>query len=221
MAKTDACEKNKKSCYESNVTLTRNLAETFPESKFIFFSTYAVYNTESGHCDESCKIEPTNYYIETKIEAEKYVEMLQDHLILRPSVMFGYLPYDRKTQNYFMQLLQLIEQKKVLKSPDDQFFNPIYISNVAEMINLSISKNISGVFNIGSNEDISKYEFNRMILEKFSLDAKYLESINSTDLSVGRPNMGTILSLSIQHALSYQIPSISDMIDALSKEMNN
>ena len=221
MARTDICEKNKEECYAANVISTKNLAEVFPESKIIYFSTYAVYNTEEGNCDESCSTQATNHYIKTKIEAEKYVNILKDYIIFRPSVIFGYMPLEIKTKNYFMQLLEMVRDKKVMRSPADQFFNPVSVDVIAEIIHLSIEKDISGVFNIGSNENVSKYDFNRMIMERFGFDKKYLEPAVPDSLTVKRPVNGTISSQRIQSALSYAIPDISEMIDSLYNEIKD
>lgn len=220
MAKTDTCEKNREECYNANVSSTKNLIETFTDSKFIFFSTYAVYNTEEGNCDESCSTKPTNYYIETKIEAEKYVRSRAGHIIFRPSVIFGYIPFERATQNYFMQLLHMVQSKKVMHSPADQYFNPVLVNVVADIVMRSIEENISGTYNIGSNEDISKYEFNRMIMERFHFEKHYLRPIESKNLTVNRPDNGTVSSSAIQKVLSYRIPSLAEMVHSLFEEIS-
>ncbi|MBN2735025.1 MAG: sugar nucleotide-binding protein [Methanomicrobiaceae archaeon] len=221
MARTDICEKNKDECYAANVISTRNLTEVFPESRFIYFSTYAVYNTQEGNCDESCTVISTNHYIKTKIEAEKYVRVLEDYIIFRPSVIFGYMPLEIKTKNYFMQLLEMVKDKKVMRSPADQFFNPVSVDTISEIVRLSIDKGISGVFNIGSNENISKYDFNRKVMERFCFDLSYLEPAVPDPNTVKRPGNGTISSQKIQSAIEYKIPDISEMIDSLYDEVKD
>ena len=99
MARTDECEKNPEESYLVNVISTKNLAETFSDKKFVFFSTYAVYNTPEGNCDELCDVKATNQYISTKIDAEKYVICLKNYIIFRPSVIFGYMPEKSRTNN--------------------------------------------------------------------------------------------------------------------------
>jgi len=221
MARTDICENNPEECYAANVISTRNLAEVFPDSKFIYFSTYAVYNTKEGNCDESCEISHTNHYIKTKIEAEKHVRILDDYIILRPSVIFGYMPLEIKTRNYFMQLLDMVRNRKTMRSPADQFFNPILVDVVAEIVKASIEKNISGTFNIGSNENVSKYDFNRMVMERFGFDQKYLEPAVPESDAVLRPVNGTVSSRRIQSELLFKIPGISEMIDSLYNEIKD
>jgi dTDP-4-dehydrorhamnose reductase len=215
VTKTDICEKQKEACYAANVVATKNIAECFSSSKMVFFSTYAVYNTVSGNCDETCPISPTNHYISTKIEAEGIVNGLPHHLILRPSVIFGYTRFERETKNYFMQLLDNVRGNRKMQSPLDQYFNPIHVDCVTRLVYLALEMGIHGVYNIGCNETISKYDFNRRVMKRFGFDESLLEGIRSGDLRVVRPNNGTISSEKIQTALGCTISPLDDMIDRL------
>jgi len=215
ISKTDVCEKNQETCYAANVTSTQNLLSAYKNAKFLYFSTYAVYNTPDGKCMETASISPTNFYIKTKILGESLVHNAPGAIIFRPSVIFGFTTFERVSKNYFMQLLDNIRADKVTRSPRDQFFNPIYVDIVAEITKMAVEKNISGTFNLGSNEDISKFEFNRKVLEKFNFDRKYLEGVDSHSLAVSRPNNGTISSHRIQKTIRYKIPELDHMIDML------
>jgi dTDP-4-dehydrorhamnose reductase len=215
VTKTDICEKQKEACYTANVVVTKNLAEIFSSSTMIFLSTYAVYNTATGNCDEYCPISPTNHYISTKIEAEGIVNGLDNFLIMRPSVIFGYTRFKRETKNYFMQLLDNVQGNKKMQSPVDQYFNPVHVDCVTRLVYLALKKGIRGVYNIGCNENISKYEFNRMVMRRFRFDESLLEGIKSGELQVVRPNNGTISSKKIQTDLGLEISSLEDMIDRL------
>lgn len=215
ISKTDICQENRERCYEANVESTNNLILAYPQAKFVYFSTYAVYNTSEGKCQESAPVSSTNYYIETKLLGEKHILSTKFPLIFRPSVIFGFLKYSRDSKNYFMQLVENIRLKKTTRSPIDQYFNPVLVNVVSEIVRQGIEKDINGIYNIGSNEDISKYEFNRMLMHKFSFDDTYLEGINSNTLAVSRPNNGTISSDLIQKTLGYRIPGLCDMIEQL------
>lgn len=215
ISRTDECDKNRAVCYATNVGSTDNLVTLFPNAKIIYFSTYAVYNTSEGMCDEECDTIATNYYIETKLEAESYVKFHKNYVILRPSVIFGYVDYQQASKNYFMQLLDNIKGKKLTKSPKDQFINPISVDVVVEVLFRMIDTHVTGVYNLGSNENISKFEFNRAVIDRFLLDPSLLEGISSASLDVKRPSMGTIKSVRIQNALEFSIPSLQVMIDNL------
>ncbi len=215
ISKTDECEKNKETCYAANVTSTQNLLTAYKNVKFVYFSTYAVYNTPEGRCVETAPISPTNYYIGTKISGESLVHASRGSIIFRPSVIFGFTALERLSKNYFMQLLENIRNNKVTHSPRDQFFNPIHVNIISEITKKAVEKDISGTFNLGSNENISKFEFNKTILRRFNFDEKYLEGIDSHSLAVSRPNNGTISSRHIQKTIGYRIPDLDQMIEML------
>jgi dTDP-4-dehydrorhamnose reductase len=215
LSKTDVCQAEKERCYKANVESTQNLLSAFPHAKFIYFSTYAVYNTPEGKCKESSPVNATNFYIETKLSGEQLVSVRPSSVIFRPSVIFGYTAFERESKNYFMQLLDNIRAKKVTRSPVDQFFNPVHVEIVARIVQLAVDKDISGTFNIGSNEDISKYEFNRRVMKKLGFIETYLEGIDSKALAVIRPNNGTVSSSHIQRTLDYRIPHLDEMIEIL------
>jgi dTDP-4-dehydrorhamnose reductase len=217
ISKTDECENNKEKCYAANVISTKNLISTYRCSKFIYFSTYAVYNTNDGNCEETAPISPTNYYIDTKLQGERLVRESPGATIFRPSVIFGFTTFERTSKNYFMQLLESVSKKKVMRSPVDQYFNPVYVDVVAEITRKVIEKEVHGIFNIGSNENMSKYQFNKKILQKFNFSEQFLEAIDSESLAVPRPNIGTISSRNIQKTLNYKIPDLDLMIEALYK----
>lgn len=221
MARTDECEKNPEESYLVNVISTKNLAETFSDKKFVFFSTYAVYNTPEGNCDELCDVKATNQYISTKIDAEKYVTCLKNSLIFRPSVIFGYMPEKSRTNNYFMQLLNMVQSKMTMRSPADQYFNPILVDYVCEIIQLALMNDLKGVYNLGASDSVSKYEFNDMVMTKFGFDKKYLEKAVPSKDDVTRPSVGTISSAKIMTDLSYDIPSVKDMISVLYSKISN
>jgi dTDP-4-dehydrorhamnose reductase len=215
IARTDECEKNKEICYSTNVESTKNLISIINPEKFVLFSTYAVYNTPEGNCSESAPTHPTNVYIETKLASERIAATARNTIIFRPSVIFGYTKIDRTSKNYFMQLLDNIGKKNSMQSPTDQFFNPVHVDTVCQIVKQAIKQDIAGVYNIGSNEQISKYEFNKKIIDRFGFDGKYLVGVASSTLAVQRPNNGTISSSTIQKALGYSIPTLDSMIEQL------
>lgn len=215
ISRTDICDKDKERCHAINVGSTENLIKAFPTSKFIYFSTYAVYNTEQGHCDEECPCSPLNYYIQTKIEGESFIKKTRDFVILRPSVIFGFVGYEQKSKNYFMQLIENIKQNKEMRSPKDQYINPIVVDQVVEAVYRIITRNGSGIFNLGSNEGISKFEFNLLLMKKFRFDTSLLTGIDSQTMEVKRPSIGTISSKKIQDTLHYTIIPLQEMIENL------
>jgi dTDP-4-dehydrorhamnose reductase len=221
IARTNECQKNRELCYNTNVLSTKNLLSVYDPVKFVLFSTYAVYNTTDGNCNESAPTSPTNYYIETKLLSEQITSASRNAIIFRPSVIFGYTMIDRVSKNYFMQLLDNLRNKRIMQSPVDQFFNPVHVDQVCQIVRTAIEQDIAGVFNIGSNEQVSKFDFNKQIMRRFGFDEKYLVGVTSQSLAIQRPNNGTISSKAIQEILIYTIPPLDEMIEHLYISVRN
>lgn len=219
MARTSDCEKNKERCRGINVDATVNLDNAFKSSKFIFFSTYAVYDGIHGdHTEGDCITvhDPANTYIATKITADQIMSTRRDGVVLRPSAMFG---YDMEHKgNYFTQLLDKVQKGEVMKSPKDQFFNPVHVHYVCEIVGRIIDRDLRGVYNIGCPEAESKYGFNKEVMQKLDMPLSLLVGVEGDSDGIPRPDCQTIFSHKIQRDADYIIPSLDHMIDRLHKE---
>ena len=76
-----------------------------------FLSTSAVYGYSDKYFLESDKLNPTNYYIETKILGEEIVKKNKDNLILRSAILMGPSP----NTNWNLLINLLVKEKKKLK----------------------------------------------------------------------------------------------------------
>lgn len=215
ISKVPTCNNDPNWCLSVNVGGTKNVINRFPDAKFIFFSSYAVYSKLNGQSTETDPADNEGFcYSITKVLGEKLVrDLCKDYIIYRPSVMFGF--HDKKTsgKNYLMILMDNIKNGVVTKSPDDQYFNPISREVVVEIVSRSIEKDLKGIYNLGCSDIISKYEFNRKLINAFGYDRKLL--VKDTAEDPVRIKHATILSGKIQKDLSYTIPSLDAMIDKL------
>ena len=64
----------------------------------------------------------------------------------------------------------------------DVFFNPVYLGDLIDCLNILIKKDKTGVFNISSNKKISKYSFGKMIARNFGFDLKLIKKDNYSDI---------------------------------------
>ena len=61
-----------------------------------------------------------------------------------------------------------------------QASSPLYVKTVCKYIYLACRKNLKGIYNLGSNDCISKAEFAFYIVKKLKLENKYLINSNYT-----------------------------------------
>jgi dTDP-4-dehydrorhamnose reductase len=174
MTSIEDCQKYKKKCFKINVILTKLLNKlcSMKKIKFIFISTDQVFNKNKSFKGELLKSNPCNYYGYTKSAAEKAVlNDNLDSLVIRTN-FFGYGTKYRKSFSDWI----IFNIKKNIKINvfDDIYFNPLYLKNLnIYLINL-IKLKSKGIFNLVSDEKISKFEFAIKIASAFKLNNKFI-----------------------------------------------
>lgn len=165
----DQCEEDREFAYELNTNVTQTISNICKSHniKLVYISTDAVYGIEKdGLLIEEDKTKPINYYGETKLFGEKAVQCVKDSLIIRTNI------YGLNVQNkmsfgewvYFS-----MKDGKELNMFTDIFFSPIIVNELANIIDLCIRRNISGIYNICATGKISKYGFGIMLKDIFGI----------------------------------------------------
>ena len=148
---------------EDNIFLTEKLTK-IKHKKFIFISSIDVYplGLKEWKEDEDILIdEVKSLYGKMKIFCEAIVKNnCKDYLILRPSAMIG--KYMRP--NSLIRILE--EEKPQLTLAEKSTFNYIFYKDVLRFIEISISKSVSGIFNISSKKNISLEEVAKTLNKK-------------------------------------------------------
>ncbi len=179
-------EKNKLLTYNSNFRLTKTISDISKNLnlKLVFISTDQLYNSYKGYSRENQKISILNYYSHTKYLAENYIKKNNKNFWILRCSFFGLSSSNKMTLSEF--IIQNISKKKNINLWDNVFFNPLYVSEL-----IDISKKITnyeiGIYNLGTKNKISKYEFGLLLAKKFKLNPKYIKKINYEDKLVTRP----------------------------------
>ena len=173
----DFAEKQPEIAIKKNITATKNLIESLPQSsKIVYISTDQVYSEDTApHMEEFSN--PLNVYGKTKLEGEKIAMKLNKCLILRTN-FFG----KNKNINKFSLsdfIINKLERKQDLFLFKDVFFNPLHVSTLTESIDCLIENDINGIFNLGSKDTISKYDFGMKIAEMFNFPKNNIYKIES------------------------------------------
>lgn len=186
LSNVDYCELHPEEAWKINVEGTKNVAESCKINgcKYIFISTDYVYDGyKTTTYSEKDKPHPINYYGKTKLIAEKVIEALDmDYIIARTAVLFGVsdsfgkLPFP----SWVIQQLKLDNKIKVVI---DQYSNPTLIDNLAELLLSLYEKDRSGTFNVSGKDNISRFEFSKMLAKEFGLNEKLIEPITTAELN--------------------------------------
>lgn len=181
------CEVDKKKALNVNHLIPSLLCKISKkiDISFVHISTDMLFDGNSSKkYTEKSKYSPINHYSKTKVKAEKFILKYEKSLIIRAN-FFGFGEKQNKTISDKLIHEQKLKKKSFLWK--DIYFTPIYIPNLVFFINLLISNKSTGLFNISSDEGISKFNFGLKIIRK--IKKKYNIIANSFDIKkfVNRP----------------------------------
>ena len=191
MTNVDYCEKFKEEAYNVNVIGTKNLAKISQHlgSKFIHISSDMVFSGRNN-CGEEDKPNPINIYGKTKLESEKEASKVSNYLIFRPSVIFGWIPFENKqvkqktikSMNFALWVLNKLNKKQDMSIVDDQFNTPTLADNLADVIIEMTKKDAGGVFHASGLSCLSRLDFCKKIAEIFGYSNNSIKSCSSKEL---------------------------------------
>jgi dTDP-4-dehydrorhamnose reductase len=188
----DYCEQYEKNAYDVNVTGTKNIAKIAEKlgSKLIHISTDAVFSGNQKFYLEEDKPNPISVYGKTKLESEKIVSNITGSTILRPSVMFGWIPFEyiktrdesRKTMNFGLWVIDQLYKNNKMSIVNDQINTPTLADNLAENIIEVIKKDLTGIYHLSGLSCISRLDFSKKIAKTFGYSNNLISSISSEKL---------------------------------------
>lgn len=151
-------DQSDKNIEEINVTLTKTLIEEAKKAKikkFIFFSTEKVPHS---YCNDS--------YTISKRKAETIVTAFKNHLILRPSLVYG--PGDTK---YISILLSIIRKHPIVPiiGTGNQLLQPIFVKDLVKAVVNGIKNNIKGTYLLAGPEPISYNNIVQTLINELGL----------------------------------------------------
>lgn len=184
LGNVDYCENHKTEARKINILATKalfNSSETI-KSKFIFFSTNAVFDGKNPPYDEEASLNPLDYYGKTKQAVETWLQKFNNSreiLIIRLMTMYGWNnPSERSNPvTWFIKELNGNNQINVV---NDVYNAYLYIEDAAQAVWKLIAKKITGKINISGTEIITRYELALKTAKVFSLPVKLINPVPSS-----------------------------------------
>ncbi|MEW6652169.1 MAG: NAD(P)-dependent oxidoreductase [Bacteroidota bacterium] len=166
--------------YEINVTASERLAELCRKNKtkLIYTSSDLVYAGYRGSLlTEDAKLIPISLYAETKLMGEvKIRKLLQNHLILRTALQFGF--GINHSRSHFQFVYEELKAGRKVKLFADQYRSALSLQETARMIAELIKKEVNGVtLNFGGEQRVSRYDLGKAICSYCGFDEKLLEPV--------------------------------------------
>ncbi|MDO9067203.1 MAG: SDR family oxidoreductase [Deltaproteobacteria bacterium] len=166
MTNVDLCQQNSEQAHQSNVVGTRNVVNAVPGAHVIYISTDFVFDGAWGNYSEDDPPSPISVYGQTKLGGEK--EIPRDGCIIRTSI-YG-LGSGPQRPGMVEKLIDRMRNGETVSGFTDQTFTPISTGNLALFLEELMERHLTGIYNIGSSQPCTKYEFIRAAALAFGFD---------------------------------------------------
>lgn len=170
------CEIDKELAYKANVSATELLFSILDSDNYIYISTDAVFDGKVGNYAEDSLVNPLSYYAETKLLGEEAVKNNAiNHYILRTNIYGFNIPMKK---SLFEWGYTELKDGKTINGFSNMYFNPMYVGQLAEIIEKIVASDIEfGIYNVATNEKISKYDFLLKITKEFDFSKQDVNRI--------------------------------------------
>lgn len=216
----DYCENNQEQAKKINSKLPLKISQTLEQINkniyLIHISTDQVYSGAGPH-EENKNVLPLNVYSKTKLKGEKNIKY-KNSIILRTNFFGKSIVSHRKSFSDWV--FENMLNKNEVKLFSDVLFSPLSFISFFEILTKIINVKPTGVYNLGSNNGMSKKNFAVCFAGLFkNLDLNYSECLlENFSLTAKRPNDMRLNNKKIENVLNIKINNLEDEITKVSKD---
>jgi dTDP-4-dehydrorhamnose reductase len=207
-------EKLPEKSWLDNVVASNNVSEFARKnnSKFVHISTDHYFSAQNFMRNEMTLMYPVNQYGYAKLEAEKIISRNNPGALIVRSNFFG--KHSLRGDSLLEWILKKIENKENISGYEDIFFNPVSINYLFQAINNLIDNSAVGIYNIGSKEVISKYNFIKLVYEVLGVtDMGLINGISIDNAnSVKRPKFMALDCAKFEAATNTKAPDLFELL---------
>jgi len=213
----EECENNPKRAEELNSLLPGQLSKAClnTSAKLVHISTDHLFNGQNKNMDELSKVTPLNIYARSKYLGEcNVIKNNHNSLIIRTN-FYGLGPSYRPS--FSDRIISSLQLNREIHLFDNVYYTPIYIDELTNIVELLLKKNSKGIFNISSNERITKFDFGVLLAEKFKLNKELIKPINieqKKDL-VTRPEDMSLTNNKLFKEINYKVKTLQGQLSDL------
>ena len=216
----DYCEDHPEEAFQTNTEGCKNIAKEAARSrsKLVYYSTDYIFDGKSGPYDEEDQPCPTSNYGKSKLEAERVIqETLEDYLILRTTVVYG---WDRRSKNFAMQVYQKLQAGIPMQVPEDQVGNPTLVDYLAEASIRLVQQETRGIVNVVGKDLLSRSEFGKALARAYGLDPEMITPVPTARLKQRalRPLCGGLQTERLSQLLGTEAMSLEEALKRLRRQ---
>ena len=213
----DYCEQNPEETYQINVVGCLNVAQATGDvgAKLVFYSSDYVFNGNAGPYLETDEAEPICVYGRQKLEVEqKIAELLENYLILRITVVYG---YEAQAKNFVVRLITNLKNGQTMKVPQDQVGSPTLVDDIAEASCRLVEAGATGIFHVAGPDLMNRYQFAVEVAKVFGLSTENIVPVMTSDLGqvAPRPLKAGMRCDRLQQTLNWNLRGVVDGLNCL------
>lgn len=230
----DYCESHQDEAKKINIDVVEQLHDITKSlgTKLVHLSSDSVFDgTKNSPYKEDDMPKPINYYGYTKMIGEKLVLENKNNLVVRTSVLYGWLPKtlshltssSMKPTNFGQWLINKLNSNEKIKIVTDEYSSPILADDFARSILHLINGNYSGIFHSAPPIQITRYEFCINLADFLGLNSKLIQAVTTKELT---RNVVTgfnkcLDSSKIINETKFKFLSLEDSFKLLKEEIDN
>lgn len=220
LTSVEKCENNPELAFHINVELSCMVANVTKRLgiRLVHISTDHLFEGNASMLSEGEPRQAINVYGMTKALAEVKIEEINlEALIIRTNFYAWGTSYRKSFSDYIIESLR---NKKLLSLFDDVYYTPILAENLINTVHELLERNEKGIFNIVSDDRVSKYDFGILIAEEFGLDKSYIErcSLHSKSNLVKRPYDMSLSNQKVKKLLGKNLGTVKQHIAKLHEQ---
>ena len=220
LTSVDACEADPRLAQHVNVNLAVNVARACRGVgvPLVHISTDHLFAGDEALVDETHPTAPRNVYGRTKAAAEVGVlEANPDVLVVRSNFYGWGTSYRRSFSDRIVVSLRAGQPLTLFR---DVFYTPILIESLVHAVHELLRRKTSGVFHIGGDDRISKWDFGLMVADEFQLDAGLINPGLLSDLAtlVQRPRDMSLSNANVRARLGRALGGPRDHLARLHEQ---
>lgn len=233
LSSVDYCEQHPDDATKLNVkfvsdlfSLTENLS-----IKTIHLSSDSVFDgTKILPYVETDPPNPINHYGKTKLLSEKIILQNNSNLIVRASVLYGWLPKNiankesssKKSHNFSQWLINQLQSNKQVKIITDERSSPIIAEDFASSILHLIKKDLYGVYHSAPPIDISRYDFSLKLANFLNFDSSLIVPVTNVELDRKvKTGQNKSLDSSKIQSTGFQFLTLNQSFELLKNQLNS
>lgn len=216
----DYCEQYPNESYLGNVKVVENVAYWIKQQskkvQLIQISTDQVYDGQGPHIEDDVALK--NYYAFSKYAGELAAHSVEA-IILRTN-FFGKSKTEKRA-SFTDWLYKALSKKDSIKVFEDVHFSPLSMDTLTSMIVAVIDKDISGVYNLGSRQGLSKADFAFEFAKALNQDTDNVTRVKIDEVDFVKTYRPKDMRLDVskfEQALDSVLPTLHQEIQKVSKE---